>query len=362
MFQFAGTWIRRLANLALAFYTRPMRLHLLMVGFLASSGFLMACDDTSTTTPPTTSSSSSSSGGGNGGGGEGGMGSVGGNGGTGGNMVKTNPLDGIGVVELVADTFMFTEGPQWMPAKGTLVFSDIPGNRIHALTPPSTITTFLEPSGNSNGLAIDKNGVLHACEHGNRRVSRIDMGGMVTTVVDTYQGKKLNSPNDLIIRDDGNIYFTDPPYGLANPNLSELGFQGIFRFTPTGTLELIANDMSRPNGIALSPDQKTLYIDDTDSGELRTYQLDADGKAGAMAKLVTTSPNPDGMTVDAQGNLFVSTSVGIEVFDSNGKLWGTIAVPQQPANCAFGGADRKTLYITARTALYRVTLQGPGLY
>ena len=277
-------------------------------------------------------------------------------------MVKTNPLDGIGAVEPIANNFMFTEGPQWIPAKSTLLFSDIPANRIYELTPPAAITTFIDPSGNSNGLALDKNGQLYACEHSNRRVSRIDANGMATTVVDNYQGKKLNSPNDLIIRNDGNIYFTDPPYGLADPNLSELGYSGVFRITPMGVLELIANDMQRPNGIALSPDQKTLYIVDTATGELRTYPLDAEGKAGAMFKLGTTSPNPDGMTVDDQGNLFISTNVGVEVYDSLGKLWGTIAVPKQPANCAFGGADRKTLYITARTALYSVTLQNPGLY
>lgn len=295
-------------------------------------------------------------------GGSAGNGGTGGNGGAGGSMVKTNPLDGVGMVEEVASNFTFTEGPQWIASKGTLLFTDIPANRINELTPPSAIASFREPSGNANGLAVDKNGLLHTCEHSGRRVSRTDANGMVTTVVDNYQGKKLNSPNDLIIRDDDNIYFTDPPYGLTPPNQSELGFQGVFRVTPAGTLELIASDMSRPNGIALAPDQKTLYVCDTMNGELRAYPLAADGTPGAMSKLVTTSPNPDGMAVDDQGNIFVATDAGIEVFDPQGMLWGAIVVPKKPSNCAFGGADRKTLYITARTSLYRVVLKGAGMY
>lgn len=295
-------------------------------------------------------------------GGSAGNGGNGGSGGAGGSMVKKNPLEGMGPVEKVEGNFMFTEGPQWIPSKKTLLFSDIPANRIYEYSPPAAFTTFREPSGNSNGLAIDKNGLLHACEHSGRRVSKTDVNGMVTTLVDNYQGKKLNSPNDLIIRDDGNVYFTDPPYGLANPNLSELGYQGVFRITPNGVLELVTSDMSRPNGIALSPDQKILYVDDTSNGELRAYTLAADGKPGAMVKIATTSSSPDGMAVDDQGNLFVATSAGVEAYAADGTLWGAITVPEQPANCAFGDADRKTLYITARTSVYRVQLKGTGPY
>ncbi|HRI65509.1 MAG TPA: SMP-30/gluconolactonase/LRE family protein [Polyangium sp.] len=349
-----------------------MRKPILLLGLLAIPYFAVACDDTSTTTDTSSSSSASSStsstsstsssSSSSGEGGAGGNGGNGGTGGSGGSNIKKNPLDGMGTVEKVQGNFMFTEGPQWISSKGTLLFSDIPANRIYEYTAPSAFATFRDPSANSNGLALDKKGLLHVCEHSGRRVSRTDANGMVTTVVDNYQGKKLNSPNDLIIRDDGNIYFTDPPYGLANPNMNELGFQGVFRVKPDGTLELIANDLDRPNGIALSPDQKTLYVDDTTTGDIRSYVLAADGTAGAMAKLVTTGGNPDGMAVDDQGNLFVSAMAGVEVYDSEGNLWGTITVPEQPANCAFGDGDRKTLYITARTSLYRVKLTSTGMY
>jgi gluconolactonase len=306
--------------------------------------------------------------GGGGSGGNAGEGNAGGNGGNGGaagaggSMVIKNPLDGIGTVEKVNGNYMFTEGPQWIPSKGTLLFSDIPANRIYEYTPPAGFMTFREPSGNSNGLAIDKNGLLYACEHSGRRVSKTSANGMVTTLVDNYQGKKLNSPNDLIIRDDGNVYFTDPPYGLTNPNQNELGYQGVFRVTPNGALELVASDMSRPNGIALSPDQKTLYVNDTANGELRSYALATDGKPGAMNKIATTSPSPDGMAIDDQGNLFITTSAGVEAYAADGTLWGTITVPEQPSNCAFGDGDRKTLYITARTSVYRVHLEVTGPY
>lgn len=297
-----------------------------------------------------------------GGGGAGGGGGNGGTAGAGGSMVKINPLDGSGTVEKVEGNFMFTEGPQWIPAKGTLLFTDIPANRIYEFKAPAAFTTFREPSGNSNGLAIDKAGLLYACEHSGRRISKTDANGMVTTVVDNYQGKKLNSPNDLIIRDDGNLYFTDPPYGLANPNDSELGYQGVFRVTPNGVLELITSDMSRPNGIVLSPDQKILYVADTSNGELRAYPLAADGTPGTMTKFATSSANPDGMAIDDQGNLFVTTTAGVEAFAPDGTLWGAIAVPEKPSNCAFGDGDRKTLYITARTSLYRVQLKVTGPY
>lgn len=295
-------------------------------------------------------------------GGSAGNGGMGGTGGAGGDSSNKNPLDGMGPVEKLKGNFMFTEGPQWVKATGTLLFSDIPVNKIYEYAAPATFTTFRDPSGNSNGLAVDKNGLLYVCEHSGRRVSKTDSMGVVTTIVDNYQNKKLNSPNDVIIRDDGNIYFTDPPYGLAAPNLSELGFQGVFRVTIAGMVELVSKDMNRPNGIALSPDQNTLYVTDTATAELRAYVLDNEGKPGSMTTVVTTSANPDGMTVDDQGNLYVSTSSGIEVYKSNGKLWGTITIPEQPANCAFGDGDRKTLYVTARTSLYRVTLKVAGMY
>ena len=273
-----------------------------------------------------------------------------------------NPLDGIGTVEWVAGGFEFIEGPQWIAATGTLLFSDIPGDRIHELIPPATVTVFRTPSGNSNGLAVTAGGVLFAAEHGNRRVSTSAFAGAPTTLVDGYGPDRLNSPNDVIVRDDGTVYFTDPPYGIDDA-ARELDFIGVFRVPPGGD-EPIAEWMGaldqRPNGIGLSPDQRTLYVADTADGVLRAWDITADGSLSGERVLSHDVPNADGLAVDAGGHLFVTTSAGVRVLGPDGATWGTIPVPEQPANCAFGGADGRTLYITARTSLYRVALAHPG--
>lgn len=282
-------------------------------------------------------------------------GASGGNAGTG---AWVDPIAGVGQVAKVAGGFSFTEGPAWFSAHGKLLFSDIPANRIYALTPPSNVTVHREPSGNSNGLAVDPAGLLVAAEHSGRRISRTAANGGVTTVADAWQGKKLNSPNDVIARSDGTLYFTDPPYG-GNPN--ELGFQGVFRVSPAGALSLVTQDMFRPNGIALSPDEKTLYVCDSEQNFVRKYDLAADGTASNPQKFADTAPTPDGMAVDLQGDLFVTTQAGVVVYRSDATLVGTIAVPEQPANATFGGSDGKSLYITARTSLYRVDVAVAGL-
>jgi len=245
---------------------------------------------------------------------------------------------------------------------GSVLFSDIPANKIYEYDPLSAqFSVFRDPSNNSNGLALDPNGLLLAAEHGGRRVSRANADGTIVTVADMYQGKKLNSPNDVIVRKDGNIYFTDPPYGLANPSQSDLGYFGIYRVPPSGVLELVAKDLSTPNGVALSPDEKTLYVDDTQTGIVRLYPVNADGSLGTAKPFVQTSGTPDGMTVDGNGNVYVATGIGVEVFKPDGMKWGVINVPEQPSNCAFGTADKKTLFITARTGFYKVAMKVPGL-
>ncbi|MCK6532956.1 MAG: SMP-30/gluconolactonase/LRE family protein [Polyangiaceae bacterium] len=299
-------------------------------------------------------SGGSSTGGASGSGGS----STGGAGGSGGASAWVDPLAGMGLVEKVAGGFSFTEGPVWFAKTGKLFFSDIPNSRIHELAPPGSVSVFREPSGQSNGLGIDQNGLLVACEHQGRRVSRTQAGGTVVAVASSYQGKKLNSPNDVIVKKDGNLYFTDPPYG-GNPN--ELGFQGVFRVDPSGALSLVSSDMFRPNGIALSPDEKTLYVTDSEQNFLRTYVVGSDGAVSGAKKFLDTSPAPDGMAVNLQGDLFISTQAGVEVYKADGTPLGTIKVAEQPANCTFGGADGKTLYITARKALYRVSLAVAGL-
>jgi len=264
--------------------------------------------------------------------------------------------------EKVAGDFKFTEGPVWNRA-GFLLFSDIPANTIYKWTPGGKAEVFRQPSGNSNGLTYDRQGRLIACEHSNRRVSRMGRDGKVTALAEAYQGKRLNSPNDVVVRRDGNIYFTDPPYGIPKEQKQELEFQGVFRLSPKGELTLIAKDFDRPNGLALSPDEKTLYVDDTTRRHVRAFTLAKDGSASGgavVADLKVEKGGVDGMKVDAKGNMYVTGSGGVWVFDKAGKHLGTIAVPETPANCAFGDRDYKTLYITARTSLYRVRLPYAG--
>jgi gluconolactonase len=273
----------------------------------------------------------------------------------------SNPLDGIADVELVQEGFMFLEGPAWRAADGVLLFSDIPADTIYQLAPPATVTPFRNPSGESNGLASDINGLLLAAEHGNRRVSRTMAGGQVVEVAGDYEGASLNSPNDVAVRGDGTIYFTDPPYGIAEAE-RELDFNGVFRVAPNGTLtvEWPGALATRPNGIALSPDERTLYVADT-AGPIRAYDVATDGSLSGERVFTDDIGNADGLAVDDAGNVFAAASDGVRVFSPSGATWGTIAVPRQPANQGFGGPAGTTLYITAQQGLYRVELPIPGL-
>ncbi|NUQ78512.1 MAG: SMP-30/gluconolactonase/LRE family protein [Polyangiaceae bacterium] len=255
--------------------------------------------------------------------------------------------------------WQFLEGPLWLAKEGVLLFSDIPANKIYKLTPPETIEVFRDPSGNSNGLALDEVGLLIACEHGNRRVTRTLANGMITVVADTWQGMKLNSPNDAIVRSDGTIYFTDPPYGIPQGQQQELNFEGVFRVTKSGEMSVIVMDMNRPNGIALSPDETKLYVSDSETPGVRVFPVNADGSTGQWETLIDRTS--DGMAVDDAGNLYLTNSAGVEVFRPTGEKWGEIAVPGQTTNVSFGGADRKTLYVTAAKGLYRVNVNIPGI-
>ena len=273
-----------------------------------------------------------------------------------------DPLEGAGDAELVQAGFDFLEGPQWRTAEGDLLFSDIPANTIYRLVEPDTITPFRNPSDNANGLALDTEGRLLAAEHGSRTVTRTLAGGSREPIAETYMGDQLNSPNDLEVRSDGTIYFTDPPYGLGG-RTREVAFNGVYRLEPDGTLhaEHEGAVSSRPNGIALSPDETVLYVADTASGDVTAWDVGTDGSLSGMRHFATTAGGPDGMAVDEWGNLYVTSSAGVEVFAPDGTEWGTLTVPMQPANCGFGGDDLMTLYVTAREGLYRVAMPVRGI-
>jgi gluconolactonase len=295
-------------------------------------------------------------------------------------------------IEVLAMGFAWSEGPVWvaggqggLPA-GCLLFSDIPNNRIHRWRPAAGIDLFMEPAGftgpadygrerGSNGLAVDREGRLVLCEHGDRRVSRLEPGGGKRTLVDSHAGKRLNSPNDLAIHSSGAIYFTDPPYGLPkgwDDELRELDFCGVYRLAPDGRLALLCDSMTRPNGIALSPDERTLYVAQSDPAApiWRAFTLAADGTLAAgdsggrvffdATELAATRPGlPDGLTVDAAGNLFATGPGGVLVFTPDGTHLGTLLTGQATANCTLG-EDGQTLFITADSLLCRVRLTAAG--
>ncbi|HXK33049.1 MAG TPA: SMP-30/gluconolactonase/LRE family protein [Dehalococcoidia bacterium] len=257
---------------------------------------------------------------------------------------------------VVADGRDFTEGPVWHPG-GFLLFSDIPADRIYRWR-NGALGVYREPSGNSNGLTLDRDGALLACEHGNRRVSRETPHGAVT-VADQYDGRRLNSPNDLVVRSDGAIYFTDPPYGIREEQ-RELPFNGVFRFAE-GALTLLATDFDRPNGIALSPDERTLYVADTARHHVRAFDVAPDGSLGAgrIFAEMREGGRPDGMKVDREGRLYVCAG-SLQVFAVDGRPLGVVDCPQPPANCAWGD-DGSALYITARTGVYRARFSVRGI-
>ena len=281
-------------------------------------------------------------------------------------------------IEKVATGFTFTEGPQWRP-EGLLWFSDVPGNVVRSVTPAGEVKVIVQNAGGSvsappgafigpNGMIADKDGAVLLCQHGNRRIVRVGKDMAMTPVIEKFEGRRLNSPNDLVYRSDGALYFTDPPYGLLKQDddpAKELKFNGVFLYAG-GKLQAIVKDLTRPNGIALSPDEKTLYVANSDDKKRfwMRYDVAADGTvsngrmfydlAGAQEKGI-----PDGMKVDAQGNVYAAGPEGVWVFSSDGKHLGTIQPGETAANCAWGD-DGKTLYITASTSVYRIRVAIPG--
>jgi gluconolactonase len=277
-----------------------------------------------------------------------------------------NPLEGTTKqATLIKGKFRFTEGPVWIG--GRLLFTDVPaGNIVELLADNTTTTNFRTNSGNANGLAVDSKGNLFACEGGAKRVTKSNgnKGAAANPIAETFNDNQFNAPNDVIVRADGNVYFTDPNYS-GDPNTQDA--EAVYRIDPQGNVSRVEQQFSKPNGIALSPDGNTLYVVDNGAGKLLSGPVDAGGGVGGFTEMATVTGG-DGMAVDDAGNLYVTDEAGVDVFDRTGKSLGTIAVAVKPTNCTFGGADRRTLYITAnaaelnaQTGLYSIKLNVPGL-
>lgn len=277
----------------------------------------------------------------------------------------TNPLAGMGAVQTLATGFGWAEGPLWDADDGALVFTDIAADEILELE-DGVVTTLVESSDTfTNGLDYDAGGSRIECEHKTQRVIKRAPGGSTTVVAAAFQGVPFNSPNDAIVHVSGAIFFTDPTYG----SLPDLGaavpqqpHQGVYRVAlDTGVVTLVDDELEQPNGIALSPDHATLYVTDTQAGVVMRYPVDASGTTGAGAVLANVA-QPDGMAVDVNGNLYVAGSAGVAVLEPDGSSWGTIGgLPAAATNVAFGGSDRKSLYITTPGAVHRVALAVPGV-
>ena len=282
-------------------------------------------------------------------------------------------------LEELAGGFRWSEGPVWRPAEGDLLFTDVPGNTVWRWSDADGLSVFLRPSGlalapgreasvGSNGLVLDAEGRLLLADHGSRAVTRLDPQTWLREVLaDRYDGARFNSPNDLALHSGGALYFTDPPYGLAGQDASpdkELAHNGVYRLDPDGALTLLVDDLTRPNGVILSPDERTLYVANSDPARAiwRAYPVAADGSLGegrllfdATDRVGDAAPGlPDGMAVAADGTLFATGPGGVLVLSPEGALLGTIRTPRATANVTFGGADGRTLYLTSHDRLLRI--------
>jgi len=284
-------------------------------------------------------------------------------------------------IEKLAGGFQFIEGPVWHP-DGYLLFSDPNANTIYRWTPEGSVSVFRTHSGytgadigdyhqpGSNGLTLDRKGLLTINEHGNRRVTRLERTGQITVLADRYDGKRLNSPNDLVYRSDGTLYFTDPPFGLPkafDDPRKELGFSGVY-MVKDSQVTLLTKELSGPNGIAFSPDERYLYVDNWDLRRkvLMRYDVNPDGTiaGGKVFHDFTRLSEPvalDGIKVDEQGNVYVSAPGGVWILSPEGKPLGRIVPPEHDANFTFGDSDGRSLYLTASTGLYRVRVNVPGI-
>jgi gluconolactonase len=290
-------------------------------------------------------------------------------------------------VEVIAQGYSWSEGPIWVKEGGFLLFSDVKENTVFRWKQGDGAKPYLKPSGftgtpprggemGSNGLTLDPSGHLTLCQHGDRRVARMDAplaspAAKFTTLAGTYQGKKFNSPNDLVFKRNGDLYFTDPAYGMEkgwDDPARELSFAGVYRRTPSGEVSLLTKDMTRPNGLAFSPDEKLLYVAQSDETAAiwRVFDVQPDGTIAnsrvffdATSMTKTKKGLPDGMKIDTEGNLYATGPGGVFILSPQGKHLGTIVTGQATSNCAFGD-DGHTLYMTADYFVMRVRLKAKG--
>jgi gluconolactonase len=278
-------------------------------------------------------------------------------------------LDPAARIERLVHGFEFLEGPAWHPGRQSLLFSDIIGDAMYCWSESRGLETFRRPSHMANGNTWDREGRLLTCEHATSRVCRADPSGSYEVLASHYRGRELNSPNDIVVRRDGSVYFTDPNAGrtarFGVARRQELDFQGVYRLDPaSGELVLLADDFSKPNGLCFSRDEFLLYVNDTDRQHIRVFDVERDGSiSGGRVWAHTGGAEPgvaDGMKLDRDGNVYCCGSGGIHVFDANGSRRGLIRTPEVAANLAWGGAMLTDLFVTARTSLYRLRMRIAG--
>jgi gluconolactonase len=290
-------------------------------------------------------------------------------------------IDKDATIEILSDGYEWSEGPVWVDAQKMLLFSDIPNNVVHKWTEENGVEVYLKPAGytgkapsnsgeeGSNGLAVNAAGQLLLCQHGDRRIAVMDAPldapkPTFTTLADNYEGKKLNSPNDLVVRRNGDIFFTDPPYGMPKNTAQELQYQGVYKLS-NGKVTLLVDSLTRPNGIAFTPDEKSLIIANSDPAKAKWYAYDLDENDSlvngrvfhdATAAAKQEPGGADGLKIDKQGNIFATGPGGVWIFNKDGKILGKIKIPALTANCAFS-SDEKTLYLTSDNYLLRVKMR-----
>jgi gluconolactonase len=272
-------------------------------------------------------------------------------------------------VECLAGGFEFTEGPVWHPYEKFLIFSDMPADHMRRWTSAEGVATFRKPCNMANGNAYDRHGRLVTCEHASSRVTRTEPDGSIVPLATHYKDRELNSPNDVVVRSDNTIFFTDPDFGrrpyYGVPRESQLGFRGVYLVTPDGELRLLVDDFGQPNGLCFSRDETRLFVNDSPRRHIRVFNVDghalSGGEVWAETGGVEGERTPDGMKIDSAGNVFCVGPGGIHIFGDDSRRLGVILVPENVANFTWGEDDLRSLLITASTSLYRLRLEVAGL-